>query len=221
MNLNQFYNIEIPEGKVKEIRDSNNNILWQWNNLTNIKSTGLQVIDTGVYCTNKMSCEIKIAWTAFPSNATYIGAIEKSGSSYYRCHFQAAKSGSNQVIGFWQDSPTMGNAISIPFDTEPHILTYSAKNLTVGIDGNIATHGNTPPPSNCTFYLYDRNVVGFTANAEPGKCKTYYAKFWEDDILIRHFIPKIDPNGKAGLYDLIEGKYYYDLNGNNFEYEIL
>ena len=183
-------------------------------------STGFQVIDTGVYCTENMSCELKIAFTAFPSNATYLGAIEYSNGSYLRCHFQAATSGLNKVIGFWQDSPKMGNAVYIPFDTKPHVLTYSASSLTVGIDGTTATHGNTPTPSNCTFYLFDRNVVGFTANAEPSKCKVYYAKFWDDGVLIRHFVPRFDMNGKVTLYDLVNKKYYYDLNGNDFECEM-
>lgn len=219
MNFNKIKFVTIPEGEVTKITNESGNILWEKSYAYALISTGQQVIDTGVYCTDKMSCEIKMAYTAFPSNATYMGAIEYNNGIYYRCHFQAAISGKNQVIGFWQDSPTMGNAISIPFDTEPHIFTYSAVNMTVGIDGTTASHGNNPTPSNSTFYLFDRNVVGFTANAEPGKCKLYYAKFWEDGELIRDFLPRIDSNGKIGLFDLINEQFYYDLNGNAFTYE--
>lgn len=214
MDFNKVKEIFIGDRIVTKIND-----LWTRKHDYVLISTGTQVIDTGVYCTDKMSCEIKMAYTDFPSNATYIGAIEYNDGSYYRCHFQAATSGSDQVIGFWQDSPTIGNAVSIPFDTEPHILTYSAPDLTVGIDGITATHGNTPTPSNSTFYLFDRNVIGFTANAEAGKCKIYYAKFWEEGVLIRDFIPMLNKEGKIGLFDKVSKQFFFDKNGNDFTYE--
>lgn len=220
MNFNKVKLFTIPEGEVIKITNNNGQILWEKSYVYNLISNGTQVINTGVYCTDKMSCEIKMAYTSFPTSATYIGAIEYRNGTYYRCHFQAALSGGDQVIGFWQDSPTVGNAIYIPFDTNPHIYTYSAKNMTVGIDGTTVSHGNSPTPSNSTFYLFDRNVVGFTANAEAGKCKLYYAKFWEDGVLIRYFVPRMNSNKKLGLFDLVTEQFYYDLNGNNFSYEI-
>lgn len=219
MNFNKIKEIEIPDGKVIKVVNNHGQTIWEKKFVYTLISTGKQVVDTGVYCTDKMSCEIKMAYTSFPSSATYIGAIEYDNGSYYRCHFQAAMQSSQQIIGFWQDSPVVGNAISIPFDTEPHVLTYSAIDMTVGIDGNVASHGNSPTPSGSTFYLFDRNVVGFTAKAEAGRCKLYYAKFWEDGVLIRNFVPKIDGSGKLGLFDLVNEKFYYDINGNNFDYE--
>lgn len=222
-NFNDVSRIFISQSdEIWDVKDRSGNILWERKPLiSTLISTGTQVIDTGVYCTNKMSCEIKMAWTAYPSTAaaTYIGAIEYNNGSYLRCHFQLGELGSEKIIGFWQDSPTLGNPVSIPYDNEPHILTYSAKNMTVGMDGVTATHGNSPTPSNSTFYLFDRNVVGFTANSEPGKCKLYYAKFYNDDILIRHLVPDLDYNNRPCLYDLVNHKYYYDLNGGSFEYE--
>ena len=220
MKFNQVKSITIPEGEVVKITNNVGDTIYEKSYVYTLISTGKQVIDTGIYCTDKMSFEIKMAYTSFPTKATYIGAIEYNNGSYYRCHFQAAISGSTQVIGFWQDSPVVGNAISIPFDTEPHILTYSAADLTVGIDDTIVTHGNSPTPSNSTFYLFDRNVVGFTANAEPGKCKVYYAKFWNDGELVRYFVPRMNSDNKLGLFDLVNEQFYFDINGNDFAYEI-
>lgn len=217
MKFSSVKYLTIPEGKVESISLPSGDIVWEKFRPTALISSGVQAIDTGVYCTETMSCEIKIAWTSLPNNATYIGAIEYSDESYLRCHFQISTA--QNVIGFWQDSPTMGNAVSVDFDTEPHILTYSASELTVGIDGETATHGNTPPPSNSTFYLFDRNVTGFTADAEPGNCKLYYAKFWDGDELVRHFVPNFDANNRMCLYDKVNNKFYYDINGNEFDFE--
>ena len=221
INFNKISKVVIPEGEVVKIQNGSGKSVWEKSYVYTLISNGSQVIDTGVYCTENMSCEIKIAWTSIPITATYIGAIQYKSGNYLRCHFQCAKLNNNWLIGFWQDSPTLGNAVSVPYDTEPHVLTYSAKDLTVGIDGNTATHGNTPPPSGCTFYLFDRNVKGFTANAEAGKCKVYYAKFWENGELIRDFIPRLDPSGKLGLFDLVNEQFYFDLNGKGFNYEAL
>jgi len=137
-----------------------------------------------------MRCEIKMAFLTTPVTSQYIGAIEKIDSTYLICHFQAGNLNGNYVIGFWQDSQTLGNAVSIPFDTEEHIFPYSASDLTVGIDGNTATHGNTPPPEDCTFYLFDRNVVGFEASSTPCHSALVYAKFWYGDELVRNLIPR-------------------------------
>lgn len=42
--------------------------------------------------------------------------------------------------------------------------------------------------------------------------KIYYCKIWDNDVLIRDFIPVIDSNGVACLYDKVESKYYYNAN---------
>ena len=217
MDFSKIEKLEINGKQVENIKDESGIIIWEKKKPTVLISNGSQVVDTGIYCTKNMRCEIKIAWLEKPANATYIGAIQLANGTYLRCHFQCAQLNSDWLIGFWQDSPTLGNAISIPWDSKPHILTYSAINSTVGIDGNIVTHGNTPPTGS-TFYLFDRNVVGFTANSEPGKCEVYYAKYWYGNKLVGDFVPNFDENGIYALYNKIDGTFHYDLNGNGFEY---
>ena len=52
--------------------------------------------------------------------------------------------------------------------------------------------------------------------------RIYRAKISEGDQIIRDFIPALDPDGKPCMYEMIEGKTYYNAatSGNDFLYKI-
>lgn len=52
--------------------------------------------------------------------------------------------------------------------------------------------------------------------------KIYRAKISEGDQIIRDFIPALDPDGKPCMYEMIEGKPYYNAatSGNDFLYKV-
>ena len=113
MDFSKVEKLKINNKQVESIEDESGAIVWEKKKPTVLISNGNQVVDTGIYCTENMRCEIKIAWLEKPTTATYIGAIQLANGTYLRCHFQCAQLNSDWLIGFWQDSPTLGNAISI------------------------------------------------------------------------------------------------------------
>ena len=44
----------------------------------------------------------------------------------------------------------------------------------------------------------------------------YGVKIWKQNQLVRDMIPVLDSKGNACLFDLIESKFYYDINGGSF-----
>ena len=49
--------------------------------------------------------------------------------------------------------------------------------------------------------------------------KFYYLKIYDNDKIVRDFIPVLDKNNKPALYDKVEGKFYYNQgNGEDFRY---
>ena len=44
-------------------------------------------------------------------------------------------------------------------------------------------------------------------------------KIYDNDKIVRDFIPVLDKNNKPALYDKVEGKFYYNQgNGEDFRY---
>ena len=49
----------------------------------------------------------------------------------------------------------------------------------------------------------------------------YYFKIYDNDVLVRDFIPVLDSNKKPALYDKVEGKFYYNQGTEeDFEYKL-
>ena len=51
------------------------------------------------------------------------------------------------------------------------------------------------------------------------KIKLYSCKIWDNDDLIRDYIPVLDIEGVPCLYDKVEKKYYYNEGTLEFLYE--
>ena len=51
--------------------------------------------------------------------------------------------------------------------------------------------------------------------------KIYYVKIYENNKIIRDYIPVLDQNNKPALYDKVEGKFYYNQGtGEDFKYKL-
>lgn len=77
----------------------------------------------------------------------------------------------------------------------------------------------TPPDfqSPVSLYLFSCNAVTNPNSDYSFKGRIYYAKIWQDNLLVRYFVPVIDnATGKFGMYDLIEGKFYTSPNNVDF-----
>ena len=61
----------------------------------------------------------------------------------------------------------------------------------------------------------DANNTWF--NGAPQSGKLYSCKIYKDDVLVRDMIPAKDEVGNAGLYDKIEGKFYYNAGTGSFK----
>lgn len=85
------------------------------------------------------------------------------------------------------------------------------------INGKTETYDPTAVFSNnYSCYVFAvHNGWGGTVNA--CKLKYYSFKMWQDDTLVRDFIPcRHISDNTVGLYDLVEGKFYTSPNGTAF-----
>ena len=88
--------------------------------------------------------------------------------------------------------------------------TGSGRRNYLYIDGTqIGTHNPSYTQNNISIFASSGSVIASTAS-----CK--YFKIWLEGVLVRHFIPCIDPNNVVGMYDLVNGVFYGSANSTNF-----
>lgn len=99
-------------------------------------------------------------------------------------------------------------------DNLKHIVVVD--NNTCYLDGNKisqATKNNLT--SDLKLYLFTTNTEG-TASDNSFAGRIYYCKIWDGGNLVRDYIPVIDENSVACLYDKVEEKIYYNQGEGEF-----
>ncbi len=165
-----------------------------------LESTGTQWIDTGVVPTNTTSIDFEFAYTVLNGNQVIFGSRTKD--DWYNSNDQMFISCSNYSDGIYMFSGTSKvKALSGPISGNTFYK--------IVVNNSSATSTSTQPIS-----LYALNDKGtFLAH---GKIKMKYVKIYDNDILIRDFIPVLDYNGVPCMYDKVEGKFYYNQGTGQF-----
>jgi len=174
-----------------------------------IESSGTQFINTKVINDN-IKMIIDFALTATPSSESYgiIGSCNSVG-----CCLFGLDSGNFKFA--------YGNSFSasqaLPADTNRH-TAYLNDNGECKVDTNVLVDSTTIATSlNSEWWCYLFTSLGGTAKHISMKfysCKIYDSQ----NNLIRDFIPVIDENNVACLFDLVENKLYYNDGTGTFSY---
>ena len=175
-----------------------------------IESTGTQYIDTGFKPNDSTKVEIKFMYnslngfvygsrTSSSSNDAHEFIINTSGSVFPQFDGQqSAVTSSYNKVGV---EYTLINSQDGAYINNELIKSY-----------NEATFSSIY--SIFLFGLNQDNVL----ESRTFKGKLYYCKIYDGDTLVRNFIPALDENGMACLYDKVEGKYYYNAGTGTFSY---
>lgn len=171
-----------------------------------IESTGTQYIDTGVPLSSNIKIESTFAVTDTTASRNYVfGAY---GGDYTRIQF----SYSSQAFFGWSDTYETP-ALSV--DTKKHTINLSEGIFT--LDGTIVKSiTNTPFSSDTTLTLFALNSAG-GAISNFAKMRMYTTKIYEGNTMIRHLVPcHGESDGKTGMYDLINNKFYTNQGTGSF-----
>ena len=149
-----------------------------------ITATGTQYIDTGLIV-NKSDSYRMVLDTDLTSSENYAGC-----NGYMQ--FQAnVGEGTRSTIDITYKNITETITVNGTQKSSQSWSSYSGANVKLGI-----------------FKMGDANNTWF--NGAPQSGKLYSCKIYKDDVLVRDMIPAKDEVGNAGLYDKVEGKFYYN-----------
>ena len=155
-----------------------------------ITATGTQYIDTGLIV-NKSDSYRMVLDTDLTSSENYAGC-----NGYMQ--FQAnVGEGTRSTIDITYKNITETIMVNGTQKSSQSWSSYSGANVKLGI-----------------FKMGDANNTWF--NGTPQSGKLYSCKIYKDDVLVRDMIPAKDEVGNVGLYDKVEGKFYYNVGTGSF-----
>lgn len=175
--------------------------------LTYIESTGTQYIDTGVVATQDIGFELDFL-TSSPltsSDARHILSAVNTSTNRIDLALYTAYSGGEFYFG--------------PNEADPGIIV--GERITIRFKDNVLTTlGGTTTIAAATFdselnlLLCARNNAGTADRLSSNRI--YGLKLWSGDSLIRDYIPVLDDEGTACLYDQVNSTYYYNAGTGSF-----
>ena len=178
-----------------------------YNEVDYIEATGEQYIDTeyALWPNPEWKIETKIELSEQYDFNAFFGSLDKASTEneiwsnangYYNIRFL-----NNRIV-------VSNISTNVPL-TIVHDNTGS--NLLSYIDGNLV---NTTTKMNTHF----SSTLGFGHRNGGGflKGKIYYLKFWSNGELVRDYVPVINKDNKACLYDKIDKKCYYSDGINEY-----
>ena len=170
-----------------------------------LESTGTQYIDTRIIGETGIKTKMKLLMTALGAGCA-LGSLDG-------LRFQPVlmyNSNWDSVVG--EDKLTGSvQAYTIyitDFISNVHGYKFYVNDELV-IEGETVAYNKT-----ANMFMFTRNDKGYIRHNMKGRI--YYTKIWQDDILVRDFIPVLDGNGVPCMYDKVENKFYYNQGTGQF-----
>ncbi len=175
-----------------------------------LEFTGTQYIDPNITIKGTSKFEFDVQ----SSNTTNLQIIG-SGGSYDKGLVSVRKGNNLEYFTFWRNNKqyTPGNIL---VDTQRHLFVQDIYNNIVRIDQHAETIPDVWSGTAFKIYIGAYSSLG-TANTTYAWTGKYYSvKFYENNTLVRDFIPVLDANGTPCMYESVEDKFYYNAGTGNF-----
>ena len=203
----------VPENKIIRkgyIGDSNNIARQFFEDLpyipeNYIESTGTQYINTNYKPNTNTKVVLKFILTGTGTLTDYERILESySGSTAYLGLKRrgTAESWSYQINNVGKKDFSMSQL------TE---YTLELDNTYLKVNDDTYTFTGTTYTSNYPIHI-------FRGNDRYGKLKLYYLKIYENNVLVKDFIPVLDLNNVPCLYDNISHTFFYNAGSGTFLY---
>lgn len=165
-----------------------------------LESTGTQYIDTGINVNNK--CKIRAI-----AKFNNITTTQFSGTWGPAGRFQFGVASGKFNLGLGSFGLEFGSA-----DTNRHVFEIDAKNKTCTIDDEIKSYSDTTMvfENNPYIAIFAQHNIEEDIVLNGAKANVYSFKIWDDDILVRDFIPVLDLNMRPAMYDKVSGELFYN-----------
>ena len=187
-----------------------------------LESKGKQYINTGVYVNPDYSIEVTFVMSQ--RNATWDTLFGTRNSSQARFTARWANSATGKLGVHRSNAKTTNyefiddaNATKTMVTDTWHTIKLAKREYI--FDGALRkTFSATTSTTSFPYPIYLFALCNAGSPADYGYFRIKSAKMWNSaDELIRDFIPVIDKEGKAAMYDKVNGEFYYNKGTGSFK----
>lgn len=173
-----------------------------------IESTGTQYVDTGFIPTSS-NVKIFCQWidTDTVTGKVVFGSGDDTNKGYCVVYENKLYIGDGNISNI--------NVANIGSVNNLELSIQDGNTWKYSING-LFYSGTYTGSINKSYSLYIFNQSPFTNRMR--KMKLFVFKIYDNNILVRNFIPCLNPSNVAGLYDLVNGVFYGDASGGTFNY---
>ncbi len=175
-----------------------------------IESTGTQYIDTGFAAgsNTRVLAQYKL------NNTGFVSPISTRDANVAGAGFGVGCNGSQQFISDYNGNRKVFTTIT-PNTTDIITVDKNKNVCTITIGGQSETVTNTASTFTTTNTLpfFAQNGAG---NISAGSYAFYSFKMWNNNILVRNFIPAKNPSNVIGMYDLVSGQFFTNAGTGSF-----
>lgn len=179
-----------------------------------IESNGTQYIDTGFIPNQDTRIKIKTSPRSIENTDDGVGFIPYgSGISYTERSFELYTSGGKYEFNYggqnhWvgEVNPAIGQILDIDFNKNS--LTMIVNNQII-CTNTFSYINYTAPYSLYLFALHRASIF-------RGHARIYYCQIYDNGVMVRDFVPCLDPNGHACMYEKINSTYYNNIGTGSF-----
>lgn len=169
-----------------------------------IESTGTQYIDTGFKPNNNTRVVMDAQMLDITTARFYFGA--RTSTYTVNCNVLISSSTIRSDYGESKINVTGVSATD-------RVLIDKNKNICI-VNNSTITNTSSTFQGAYNLYLFASNEGGKAGYY--GVLKLYSCKIYDNDILIRDYLPCINPDGVSGLYDVVNNVFYTDSAGGSF-----
>ena len=190
--------------------------------LSYLRTTGEQYIDTGIKPNQDTSVEIKFQITSQKTQAIYGIRDTNSLNTYclwYYNHTDHTTDDESYLDGYRTDYNTN---IYFTNNTDKTIKIIKQEKNKIYIDGNLAythTNSNFSNTSNLLLFCLKTNNSNALHTEYEATLNFYYCKIWQGESLVADYIPVVDKNGKACIFDKVSNNFKYNSDTRNKDFE--
>ena len=184
-----------------------------------LQSSGTQYIDTGVYPTQLTEVEYRCAVTGSVANNDshlFGSRLSASSEAFDLAYMNTSANGIEKFRFIHGTTTTQETTTSVTASQLANPHTYYMSGTSFKVDGSEKMSFTTASfTGTYSLWLFGVNSAGSLHNQVRAQ-KVYRCKIWDNGLLVRDFIPCIDPLGVPCMYALVGKKPYYNAGSGTF-----
>lgn len=185
--------------------------------VTYIESTGTQYINTGFTPDSKSQIVMKIMITDYSANSCFFCSRNSVGAADTKSFTAFYIKGTSSTNGHYRFDYYGKSAASSSAEAVDSIIDVDGSNGVLKVGSFTINVSTSSSSSNMPWILLASSTASAISSiTNAAKARLYSCKIYDDGVLVRDFIPCMNPYSVYGLYDVVNDQFYGSSSSSTF-----